>query len=363
MSNPAQTPQISWDFGTAYEFLISLHVLHNPTHYGIRPSYAAGVRSRIPAAERKLLEDVMPMINAPLSWTYNLPAPKDAISALWAFKQIPPAERMIKLMELDTPCDDLDPTAREKHENYNRLLLQIATEGKWKTNDIDAITKLFGKKETAKKEDLERFFERWSKPTELGEGFLSALQAYYQSFFEEEEKRVLPFLQTSLEKAKALAISLEFDELFDTLSQGVQLNDESRAPKYIFVPAFWTTPLIFFNKLDNETMMILFGARPADTSVVPGETLPDGLVRSLKALADPTRLKILYYLSHEDLTPSELARRLHLRAPTVTHHLSELRLASLVNVIVDGQEKKYTARHEALQATFTNLQNFLDTKE
>jgi len=38
-------------------------------------------------------------------------------------------------------------------------------------------------------------------------------------------------------------------------------------------------------------------------------------------------------------------------------------LASLVNVIVEGQEKKYTARREALQATFTNLQNFLDTKE
>jgi len=363
MSNLAEHPQISWDIGTAYEFLISLHVLHNPTHYGIRPSYAAGVRSRIPAAERKLLEDVMPMIGAPLSWTYNLPAPKDAISALWAFKQIPPADRMIKLLELDKPCDDTEPIAREKHENYNRLLMQIASDGKWKSDDIGTIIKLFGKKESAKTGDIERFFERWSNPTDLGDGFLSALQAYYQSFFEEEEKRVLPFLQAGIEKARTLANSLEFDKLFTTLSQGVQLNDEFRTPNYIFVPAFWTTPLIFFNKIDSETMMILFGARPADTSVVPGETLPDGLVRSLKALADPTRLKILYYLSHEDLTPSELSRRLHLRAPTVTHHLSELRLASLVNVIVEGQEKKYTARHEALEAAFANLQNFLNTNE
>jgi DNA-binding transcriptional ArsR family regulator len=82
-------------------------------------------------------------------------------------------------------------------------------------------------------------------------------------------------------------------------------------------------------------------------------------VRSLKALADPTRLKILFYLSHESISPSELARRLHLRAPTGTHHLSELRLASLVNVTIEGQGKKYMARHEALQPTFTSLQDFL----
>jgi hypothetical protein len=50
---------------------------------------------------------------------------------------------------------------------------------------------------------------------------------------------------------------------------------------------------------------------------------------------------------------------LHLRAPTVTHHLSELRLASLVNVTIEGQEKKYMARREALQSTFTSLQDFL----
>ena len=52
------SPTIEWDYGTAYEFFISLHVLHQPEHFGIRASWAAGVRSRIPSAERKLLEDI-----------------------------------------------------------------------------------------------------------------------------------------------------------------------------------------------------------------------------------------------------------------------------------------------------------------
>ena len=37
-------------------------------------------------------------------------------------------------------------------------------------------------------------------------------------------------------------------------------------------------------------LLLLFGARPADMSVIPGEIVPDALVRSLKALADPAGL-------------------------------------------------------------------------
>ena len=69
------SPTITWDFGTAYELFISLHVLHEPDYFGIRPSYAAGVRSRIPAPERKLLEEVYPLTGVPLIWLHSLPAP------------------------------------------------------------------------------------------------------------------------------------------------------------------------------------------------------------------------------------------------------------------------------------------------
>jgi DNA-binding transcriptional ArsR family regulator len=94
-------------------------------------------------------------------------------------------------------------------------------------------------------------------------------------------------------------------------------------------------------------------------AAIPGEQIPDGLVRTLKALADPTRLKIMHYLTQGEVTPSELARRLNLRAPTVTHHLSELRLCGLVNVTYRGQEKLYTSRLEALDETCDNLRDFL----
>jgi len=355
---------IQWDLGTAYELFISLHVLHEPEHFGIRPSYAAGVRSRIPAVERKLLEDVYPITGVPFKWLHSLPAPKDAISALWALKQIPPAERLFKLQRLDEQIKADNPEEAEKHTKFHETLRRIAADGKWKLEDVEFFQKIFGKKHGGlKKETLERCLDWWSRPEDLGEGYLSAIQAYYQAFFEEEEKRVKPVLKAGLERAQNLALTMNIEDLFFELSQGIQMGDEFRAKKFIIAPAFWITPLIFFERFDKDTLLLIFGARPADMSLIPGESLPDGLVRSLKALADPTRLKILFYLSHEDLSPSEIARRLHLRAPTVTHHLNELRLASLVNMIIQGQERKYTARHETLQSTFTNLQEFLKASE
>jgi DNA-binding transcriptional ArsR family regulator len=357
------TPVIQWEFGTAYEFFISLHVLHEPEYYGIRASWAAGVRSRIPTADRKLLEDVYTLSGVPLAWIHSLPAPKDSVSALWALKQIPAAERMIQLQGLDQPCEDDGSEHTAKHRLVNDTLSRIARTGTWKTEDADLLIKILsGKKSFLKRDAVERALDWWSRPDELGDGFLAALQSYYQSFFEEEEKRVEPVLKAGLERAKDLASRMSFDELFAELSQGVQFGEEFRAANVIFAPAFWSTPLIFFDRFEADTQIVLFGTRPANMSVVPGEMVPDGLVRSLKALADPTRLKILFYLSQESLTPSELARRLHLRAPTVTHHLSELRLASLVELAMEHGEKRYAIRAQALESTYGNLKAFLHSE-
>ncbi|MBI3170370.1 MAG: winged helix-turn-helix transcriptional regulator [Chloroflexi bacterium] len=364
MTNTTSSPKIIWDFGTAYELFISLHVLLEPEYFGIRPSYAASARARIPAAERKLLEELYPLLGVPLKWLNTLPAPKDAISALWALKQIPPAERMVEIYGVREPYKSDNPEEVEKHKTFRDILLRIAAEGNVLSTDVDFFQKLFSKKHgNMKREAVESALNWWSRPEELGEAFLTAFQSYYHEFFEEEEKRIEPVLRAGLERAQALAPTVSFEELFTDLSQGLQLGDEFNASTFIIAPAFWVTPLVFFEKFDQDTMFLTFGARPADMSVIPGEIVPDALVRSLKALADPTRLKIMRYLTHESLTPSEIARRLQLRPPTVTHHLKELRLAGLVELSLMHEENRYTARKQALEAVYENLNAFLQGEE
>ena len=48
--------KIHWDIGTAYDLFISLRVLQEPEQYGVRASWAAGVRSRMSVEHRNVLE-------------------------------------------------------------------------------------------------------------------------------------------------------------------------------------------------------------------------------------------------------------------------------------------------------------------
>ena len=122
---------------------------------------------------------------------------------------------------------------------------------------------------------------------------------------------------------------------------------------------------MYFAGISPDTKIFVFGARPPEASLVPGEMVPDALLRALKALSDPTRLRILHYLAQEPLTPAHLARRLRLRAPTVTHHLKTLRLAGLVQFSVgEGKEaRQYATRSEALEGTCDALKSFLGRGE
>ena len=153
---------------------------------------------------------------------------------------------------------------------------------------------------------------------------------------------------------------VSFDELVEELSQGVHLQELSDTPEVVLAPSYWISPLILYKKISPEKTLLLYGGRPPDVSLVPGEMVPDQLLRTLKAMADPTRLRILRYLAHEELTPSQLARRLRLRAPTVTHHLNTLRLAGLVRLTLETKgERHYAARLEALNSMGSSLKEFL----
>jgi DNA-binding transcriptional ArsR family regulator len=339
-----------WDVGTAYELFISLGVLHQPEHHGLRASWAAGVRSRIPPTERKFLEEIAPFINFPISWVYRLSEPKDAMNAIWTLRQIPAERRMLEL--LDVEHWDM-PDVKE-------MVFNITRQGSWNNRDLTRMKEIFKEKhgEGDVIKGLDRYLDWWARPADFGEAMVNALQAYYLAFFSEEEKRLAPVLRNALALAQEKAKRLSIPDLITDLSQGLHF-EKMTVRELIIVPAFYTTPLVVMDEIDENLGVFLFGARPATMSAIPGELVPDGLLRALKALSDPTRLKILHFLTHEELTPSELSRRLSLRAPTLTHHLSELRLAGLVNLTIKGQEKLYRARLEAMEETFGNLQAFL----
>ena len=219
--------------------------------------------------------------------------------------------------------------------------------------------------EKLQREAVEIALDLSAEADESGERFLTALRAYYEVFFAEEENRIRPALKEGLEQARNLAEGMPFLELLEELSQGVILEEVFKTPNLVLVPSFWGSPLLIFDQLPEDREIILFGARPLEASLVPGEVVPDALLRGLKALSDSTRLRILRYLSEEALTPSQLSRRLRLRSSTVVHHLDVLRLATLVQFRIGehGKDRRYAARPEAVASLMQSLDVFLGQRE
>ncbi len=351
------TPRLLWDWGTAYDMFVSLEVLHRPGDFGLRAKWAAGVRARIPAAEREMLEAAQPLFRMlPLHWVHHLPEPKDGATALWALRQTPPAERLAALV--------LAPrTPAEMRETLH----SVATRGTWDEVDKETIQSAHlcskGSAHPLSDEGAVTMLQWWSRAEDFGERYPRALQSYHEVFFAEEERRIRPALQNALAQAQELAERLALPALIEELSQGLRIAQLPQVADWVLAPSFWSTPLVFMGEADVDRDIWLFGARPADASLVPGEMVPDALLRTLKALSDPTRLRILHLLGEESLTPAELSRRLRLRAQTVTHHVKVLRLAGLVQVNLGAGEGKgkdpLAARSGAVAAAFSSLQDFL----
>ena len=353
-------PQFIWDIGTAYDLFTSLEVLHDPRRYGLRGNWAAGVRSRIPADQREFLQDANTNHHLwTLPWLISLPHPKDSATILELLDEISPEMRLRVITECYMSKEIRD------------VLYPVAEKGAWADSDKKELHQLYTdmyRKEMKKKRvpeaDVVKSLDLWANVGEFGEKWLDSLKIYYEVFFHEEEARILAVLEKSAENAKAKIDDLPLDELLHDLSQGLRFDYEGveSMKELIMVPSFWTTPLTYFgpNGEDKERWIFMYGARPDNVSLVPGEMVPELLHNTLKAMADPTRLRILRYLSEEPLTPAELARRLRLRPPTVIHHLDALRLARLVHVTLSYQGRRYEARREAIEATCAQLNAFLD---
>jgi DNA-binding transcriptional ArsR family regulator len=352
MGKSNKYPEITWDFGTAYDFFVSLLILHRPTDFGLRSAWAAGMRQRLPTRDRDVLESFQDslVIAPPLKWLYSLPEPKDGSALLQTAKELPPLERLYALIGLD-----------EADQMIKALVENISTRGAWSKDDRDTLVSIYnelGKKKSPT--ELSKKMDTWTQGGEFGEKILKAFQTYYEVFFAEEERRILPALNASLAQAQEYAQHHDLPDLFEEISQGIRYSDErfKDVNKVILVPSFWASPFLFYS---SSKPIFLFGARPDNASLVPGELVPDALIASLNALSDPTRLKILRYLSTESLTPTQLATRLRLRAPTVLHHIKALRAAGLVYVMPGPKKKEvhYQTRTEQLNQACEMLKRFV----
>lgn len=344
------TTRLSWDIGSAYDMLVSLKIIHYPLAYGLRASWAAGVRSRLSLGQRETLELFSSVIRLPLHWLYTLPNPKNGAALLKQLESIPPVDRLPVLAFLP---HSQSPIAE--------ILMQTSANKKWSEKELKVLRQNHFIPNYIPSADFINMQRKvWTQKEKMGEDLVPTLRAYYESFFIEEEERIQPALELGLMHARERAGSLAVPALLEELSQGVRFSDFLDTPELVLVPSFWSAPFVFYDRVNPQTNLMLFGSRPDEFALIPGGAIPELLINGLKALADPTRLRILRNLSDGPQSPTQLARSLRLRTPTVTHHLFELRLAGLIQVNISSHgERLYATRIEGILDTQESLKKFV----
>ncbi len=73
------------------------------------------------------------------------------------------------------------------------------------------------------------------------------------------------------------------------------------------------------------------------------------LLEFFKALSNESRLKLLGILADRECSVEELAALLHLKPPTVSHHLAKLKALNLVTLLPEGNTHLYRLNSAQLQ--------------
>lgn len=79
---------------------------------------------------------------------------------------------------------------------------------------------------------------------------------------------------------------------------------------------------------------------------MPAEELATEIAATFKILGDPTRVKILYLLSQEELCVHDLATLLGVTESAASHHLQLLRMMRLVKGRKEGRQVYYSLDDE-----------------
>lgn len=353
---------LAWDWGTAYELMFSLHTILRPKEHGIPAPWAAGVRKRLsPQSQNDLkLFFSLPfgyLAYSPIHLILHMEGPKTVARFLDLVEGIPDDEFSHRI-HLPIVGDEslkrlMDKAAEGKRmtdvdvEEYRRILAQTAGRGAPTSTEIRKMFTELGNSASTKK--------RW----------LSLLREYQSVYFAEEEKRVAPALEKMLADAQKLSTMTTVPDLIERLSNGFTLSPDIDLRRLVLVPSVWSHPFVFrFEPADKE-LFVAWGAHPLGYKLVPGEIVPEDALLVLRAMSDPTRLRLLRLLSVEPRSPQSLAIELKLSLPTVSHHIRELRIAGLIRIELagKGRESKYTVRWPSAQRAFEQLEEFVMRSE
>jgi len=181
------------------------------------------------------------------------------------------------------------------------------------------------------------------------DGELRALRRVLRAWrerFEPIEPRVARMEERDVAARRADLERLTLADFVEQATGGIRWVPEPGTRRLLLCPSYFTRP---YNYVFGGREWHMF-AYPLAESALDGDrgAVPAASIRLFKALGDESRLRILRLLASGDLYLTEIAERMGLTKPTVSHHLAQLRAAGLVTITDAGALTYYTLRRDRI---------------
>ncbi len=195
-----------------------------------------------------------------------------------------------------------------------------------------------------------------TEPSAAQEDLASLLERYVEAAFGAEIPHVTGSITPAAGWAEELLAVLPSVAVIERLAGGYTLSPDLALRRITLAPSVFIYPFMA-SRVDERAgeALIIFGVRSdALRKFDPVPVDPD-LLRAVKALAEPGRLRVLRLLARRPMVGPELVSTLGLSQPTVHHHLHQLRAAGLVRQERTKGGMQYTIRRESAEALLKAL--------
>jgi DNA-binding transcriptional ArsR family regulator len=171
------------------------------------------------------------------------------------------------------------------------------------------------------------------------------------------EPRVAAMEQRDVDGRRADLERLPLPELVEQVTGGVRWVPDARIRRLYLSPSYFTRP---YNYIFGGRDWHMFAYPLAESALgADANAVPAASVRLFRALGDESRLRILRLLASGDLYLTEIAERIGLSKPTVSHHLAQLRAAGLVTITEAGALTYYSLRRDRVLDAGVELARYL----
>ncbi len=175
------------------------------------------------------------------------------------------------------------------------------------------------------------------------------------------EARVATMEQRDVDGRRADLARLPLVDFVERATGGVRWVPEPGTRRLFLSPSYFTRP---YNYVFGGRDWHMFAYPLAESALgAEAEAVPAASIRLFRALGDESRLRILRLLASGDLYLTEIAERMGLSKPTVSHHLAQLRAAGLLTTTEAGALTYYSLRRDRVLDAGVELARFLGEPE